>query len=74
MLQVEPVSDKGCEDDIWFTRSAMAGENVPLRADRWFQSPPLQRMTLPLVKLNVTVLLMAISDATYGNGLRSGRI
>jgi len=32
--------DMGCEDDIWFTRSARAGENVPLRADRWFQSPP----------------------------------
>ena len=37
-------------------------------------SKALQRMTVPLVKLNVTVLLIAISDATYGNGQRSGRI
>jgi hypothetical protein len=37
-------------------------------------SKALQRMTLPLVKLNVTALLIAISDATYGNGQRSGRI
>ena len=37
-------------------------------------SKALQRMTLPLVKLNVTVLLIAISDAKYGSGQRSGRI
>ena len=28
MLQVEPVSDTGCEDDIWFTRSVREGEDV----------------------------------------------
>jgi hypothetical protein len=37
------------------------------------ESKALQRMTIPLVKLNVTVLLIVISDATYRNGKKSGR-
>ena len=26
------------EDDSWFTKTAREGEDIPLRADRWFQS------------------------------------
>jgi len=32
------------EDDSWFTRTAREGEDIPLRADRWFQSADVERM------------------------------